>query len=121
LSIPVVLTEMSRMQVEIVKGIAADAGDIDAHEVGDYGDVDDAVDATGAPVVVTGAGGRELPERYDALLYRHPRLSVLSIGGEGSAALHELRPHRSPLGNISPAELVATIRAAARARAGRPV
>jgi hypothetical protein len=85
LSIPVVLTEMSRMQVEIVKRIA------------------------------------ELPDRYDSLLYRHPRLSVLSIGGEGSAALHELRPHRSPLGNISPAELVATIRAAARASAGRPV
>ena len=51
------------MQVEIVKGIAADAGDIDTHEVGDYGDVDDAVEVTGAPVVVTGAGGRELPER----------------------------------------------------------
>ena len=106
------------MQVEIVMGIAADAGDIDCHEAGDYGGVDEAIEATGAVVVVAGAADGK---RYDPLLYRHPQVSVLSLGGNGDAALHELRPHRSVVGDISAAELVATIRAAAGARAGRPV
>ena len=113
--------EMPRVQAEIVKGIAAEAGDIDCHEVGDYANLDDAVEATDAFVVVTGADGCELPERYNALLYRHPRLSLLSIGGVGTAVLHELRPYRSPIGDISPAEFVETIRATARAGAGRAV
>ena len=109
------LTEMPRVQVDIVKRIAAEAGDIDCYEAGDHGTLDDAIDATGARVVITSTGAVEPPSEYDELLFRHPRLRVLAIGGAGASILHELRPHRSLIRNISRAQLVETIRAAARA------
>jgi hypothetical protein len=113
LSIPVLLIDMPPMQLDMIWAIVADAGDIDCHDAGAYGDLDAAIDATGAGVVVRGAAGLDLPPHYERLLYRHPRLSVIAIRADGSSALHRLRPHRSLTANISPAELLKTIRAAA--------
>jgi hypothetical protein len=103
------------MQAQIIKGIAADAGDIDCYEVVDRTRLDAAIAATDARVVVTGTTGLELRSDYGELLYRHPRLRVLAIRKDGSSAVHELRAHRSLIGDISPAALVSAIRGAATA------
>jgi hypothetical protein len=105
------------MQVEIIKKIAADAGDIDCHEVVDRADLDAAIAETDACVVVTGGPGLTSRAEYGELLYRHPRLRVLAIKRDGSSVVHELRPYRSLIGDISPTELVNTIRRAADAEA----
>ena len=80
MSIPVLLTEMPGVQMDIIRGIAADAGDIECYSCSDRRRLDAAIDATGAVVVVTGAGagGRELPAAYGELLYRHPRMRVVA-------------------------------------------
>jgi hypothetical protein len=113
LSIPVLLTEMSRVQAEIVKRIVEEAGDIECLECTDAAQLDEAITDTRAQVVVAGTrpdGGAV----YDALLYRHPRLRVVAIAPDARAAIvHELRPHQSLIADLSAGELVATIRAAA--------
>jgi hypothetical protein len=113
LSIPVVLTDMAPMQLDMIWAIVADAGDIDCHHANGFDGLDEAIEATGADVIVTGAAALDLPPHHEGLLYRHPRLSVLAIRPDGSSALHRLRPHRRLIENISPADLLKTIREAA--------
>ena len=46
-----------------------------------------------------------------------PRISVLVIAASGrTAAMYELRPHRMPLGEVTPAGLIAAIRRSAHER-----
>jgi DNA-binding NarL/FixJ family response regulator len=56
--------------------------------------------------------GTESDSRVEArLLHKFPRLRLLAIGGDGrTATLHELRPHATPLGEISPERLRQAIR-----------
>jgi len=56
---------------------------------------------------------------YDDVLYGSSRLKVIEISGQGrSGSLHELRPRRLALGELSPLGLVDAIRAAALPAAG---
>ena len=116
MSIPVLLTEIPRLQAELIHAIAADAGDIRCHSAAGYGSLDDAIDATHAAVLVTGQSAFELTEPYLAILYRHPCLRVLAIRPDGVAALHMLRPTSDVIDDISPAELTETIRTGDRPR-----
>ena len=58
--------------------------------------------------------GSETPISAEALhdvLYRHPRLRVLTVERDGRKGhLHELLPHSSALGELSPQRLLAAIR-----------
>jgi DNA-binding NarL/FixJ family response regulator len=64
-------------------------------------------------VVILGLGGAELPIEIDEVFERHPLIRVLRIANGGrSAYLHELRPHRQALGEMSPERLVEVIRGA---------
>lgn len=66
--------------------------------------------------VVIGVDGPELSPHCAALLADQPRVRVMGIEPRaGEAHLHDLRPHRVSLGEVSPTELIAAIRAAARA------
>jgi len=69
----------------------------------------------GADIVIVSDEENTDSERWVSLLYNAPRLKVLVLEGAGQTAmLYELRPHRTPLGEVSKAGLVDAIRAAAR-------
>lgn len=47
---------------------------------------------------------------YNDLLFEHARMKVLDISTDGRLAhLHELRPRHTPLGELSPAGLLAAV------------
>lgn len=78
----------------------------------------DAAERSNADVVILARHG-EGDGGYDELLYGCSRLKVIEIFGEGRyGSLHELRPRRVPLGEMSPPRLVDVIRAAASPAAG---
>jgi DNA-binding NarL/FixJ family response regulator len=62
-------------------------------------------------VVVIGLGDNDPPEAIEELFRRYPQARVLGIAGDGRHAyMHELRPHRVSLGELSPEQLVQVIR-----------
>ena len=76
-------------------------------------DLAGAVDQTRADVVVVGLRDHELPGDCLALFHSHPRTRLLGIAADGRRAfLYELRPQRTPLGEVSPAGLIEAIRGA---------
>ena len=69
------------------------------------------VERTGADFVILGRDAG--PTEVDGLLCENPRLRVLAVAGDGREAfLYELRPTRTPLGEISPRTIVDAIRSA---------
>jgi DNA-binding NarL/FixJ family response regulator len=69
--------------------------------------------ATEPDVVVVGLHNSELPTACRELLLERPRVKVLGIEEhEGHAYLYELRPEQVEIGEVSPDEVVDTIRAA---------
>jgi hypothetical protein len=66
-------------------------------------------------VVVAGIRSIDDATTAAALLRRWPRSRVLVVGIEnGDAAMFDLQPHRTPLGELSPARLLDAIRAGTR-------
>ena len=66
-------------------------------------------------VVVMGVDGEESLVSCEAILRRFPEVKVLALEGQGRRlALYEMRPVRVPMGEASPARLLAWIRQAAR-------
>ena len=66
-------------------------------------------------VVIVGAAGPGEAQNAGAMLSRWPLSRVLMVSISGArAALYELQPHRTELGEMSPRELVHAIRAACR-------
>jgi hypothetical protein len=104
----VILAGLPRLLDEIVAAAVAAEDDLvltgsvrDARSLSD-GSVD-------ADVLITGENepGAVLP-----LLERQPRLKVLAVAHDGESAwLYELRPVLVPMGHLSPASLVAAVRA----------
>jgi hypothetical protein len=108
------------MQREILVRSLAEA-DI---EIADGGDEQEeliaAADRSGADFVIAGAG-RLAPDDVSRLLEVHPGIKVLAVSESGrQGLLYELRPHRVPIGDLSPAVLLATIRSASQASEGAP-
>jgi hypothetical protein len=64
-----------------------------------------------ADVVIAGTAEPANPEVPVRLLSIAPRISVLMVAASGrTAALYELRPRKTPLGDITPSALIAAIR-----------
>lgn len=62
-------------------------------------------------VVIVGIPGDDLPPACLDLLLERPRVKVLAIEQRaGRAQLYELRPEQVEIGEVSPAEVVETIR-----------
>lgn len=71
--------------------------------------------ATSPDVVVAGFHDSRLPPAYLELLLERPRVKVLGLHEhEGQAWLYELRPDQIEIGEVSPDEVVHTIREAAQ-------
>ncbi len=99
---------------EIIKDAATKEGGIDI--VGDLrslNELPEAVQRADAEVVVCGLPGAALPGLFEEVLTKHPRATVVAIEADGRhSALYRLRPQRSPLGELSPRQLLDVIRAA---------
>jgi hypothetical protein len=103
---------MPRILREIIEQAVADESDMEIVEVGGR-DVPlrQAVESSEADFVIAGAD-------YDfgevaRVLEERPRLRVLAVAGHGREAfLYELRPMRTPLGEVSPRTIVDAIRGA---------
>lgn len=64
-------------------------------------------------VVVIGLRESERPETAEDLFGHYPYARVLGIAGDGRRAyMHELRPHRVALGELSPDQLIEAVRQA---------
>ena len=64
-------------------------------------------------VVVIGLRDSETPEAVDAFFERYPHVRVVGIASDGRRAyMHELRPHRLALGELSPEQLIEVVRRA---------
>jgi DNA-binding NarL/FixJ family response regulator len=73
--------------------------------------------STQPDVVVVGLEDGDLPRDCLELLFERPQMKVLGIEArDGRAWLYELRPEQSEIGEVSPDDVVDTIRDAA----GRP-
>jgi hypothetical protein len=74
----------------------------------------DVVDEHDADVVLFGHRSPRLPRECRELLEARPLVKLMLVSAEGRrTTLHELRPHREPLGEVSPVELVEAIRSSA--------
>jgi len=98
----VAVVDLPQMLSEIVKDILNHAADVAVVEPGRPDDVD---------VVIVAARSDELPATGQVMLLRRPTVKVLTISGDGRRAyLHELLPHRTPLGEVSAETLLAAVR-----------
>jgi hypothetical protein len=72
-------------------------------------------DAPTPDFVVCAVPPAEEPSPGRSLLAERTRVRVLELDADaGSASLYELQEHEEPIGDVSPADIVDTIRAAAR-------
>src|SRR5687768_1665623 len=72
----------------------------------------DAVHRAKPDVVILGLEAATGPRTCEALLYDNPHVRLLEVTDDGrGATLCELRPHRVPIGDVSPEGLVVAIRA----------
>jgi DNA-binding NarL/FixJ family response regulator len=112
--IRVAIVELPRMLRDIVVSMLATAVDI---EVVTPSGSTSAFDA-GADVVILNLDDVEPFDVLQELLAANPRLRVVAIAADGRRiTLYELRPHRTPLGELSAAGLVAVVRDAGQALA----
>jgi chemotaxis response regulator CheB len=113
--IRILLLEMAPMLLDIVANIVADQPDMDIVP-GPIGETNlrTAVERGNADVVIL-SRKTPLDGAYDDLLYSRAHLKVIEIESEGRrGSLYELRPHRVPLGEMSPTGLLDAIRESPR-------
>jgi hypothetical protein len=118
--IRVLLAEMPRMLMDIIRDITAAHEDIDViGELAGHADLAGTAARTGADVVVVGKTAESRDEDYGEVLRRRPQLRILAISADGRRGfLHELQPRIVPLGELSPGSLVDAIRGGAPEHSG---
>ena len=118
-SVRVVLMDMSPLLRQILRGVVHGGSGIKV--VAEYAEMTPlvrAVEEHDADVVLFGHESTRLPSECRELLEARPYTRLLAVGNEGRrSTLYELRPHREPLGEVSPDELMEAIRGAPELRA----
>jgi hypothetical protein len=102
------------MLIDIVKGIVASQDDFNlaGEMIGQDGLLQAATDAQ-ADVTIVGPLVAAGSDNFRDLLYGRPQMTIVAISSDGrEAILHQLKPHVIPLGEVSPASLIAAIRSA---------
>lgn len=114
--IRVVLAGMPRMLRDVFSQVLADQPDMEV--VGDLTDIIDlraVAGQTRSDVAILGLHDSGFPGICTHLLDEHPRLKILGVTPDGRRAyLYELRPSKIPVGDVSPAGVLAAIREAVR-------
>jgi len=115
----ILLVEMPRMLCDIITDVVGSQPDmVVVGELPERADLIPAVDRTQADVVVLGLRDSELPDDCTPLFDAHPRSRLLGVAADGRRAfLYEMRPQRTPLGEVSPQGLLDAIRLATRSPA----
>jgi DNA-binding NarL/FixJ family response regulator len=115
----ILLVEMPRMLCDIITDVVASQSDmIVVGELPGRAGLLAAADRTRADVIVFGLGDADLPDDCAPLFEAHPHIRLLGVAADGRRAfLYELRPQRTPLGEVSPQALLDAIRLAARSHA----
>jgi DNA-binding NarL/FixJ family response regulator len=116
--IRVLIVDMPRMLHEIVHRSVDECDDMLV--VGSLHDRDEGalvqhVEETGPEVVVIGADHPDVAaQSFPSLLANRAMTKLLAVADDGGETfLYELRPARTPLGELSPTALLAAIRSAA--------
>jgi len=116
----ILLAEMPRMLIDIIKGIIATqrdfvvVGEISVQDGLLRTAIDKRVD-----VIIVSALTTNKTENYSDLLYRRQRMKIIAIAADGrQALLHVLQPHAIPVGEVSAASLIAAIRGTSPADSG---
>lgn len=112
--IRILAAQMPRMLQDMVDSIiAAEPDMMIAGEWARGSDIAEAVACADADILIVADDAIRGVEQWDSLLFDRPRLKVLVLEQTGrTALLYELRPQRTPLGEVSRAGLVSAIRAA---------
>jgi chemotaxis response regulator CheB len=110
----ILLVDLSRLVGEMVERAVARTHDMGVvGRAASLGELYDVAQTTDPDVVIVGLHDAELPQACLDLLLERPRMKVLGIEEHGGhAQLYELRPEQVEIGEISPDEVVDTIRAA---------
>jgi chemotaxis response regulator CheB len=84
------------------------------------GNLRDKLDETHADVVILAAAGTDNEsDQFGALLARHPATRIIAIASGGDRAfLYDLRPHVTPIDELSPAALLGALKGAPPCRRG---
>jgi|SRR5262245_15751167 len=110
----ILLVDMSRLVGELVEGAVVRSDDMGVvGRTSSLTELHELARETDPDVVIVGIGDDELPEECLDLLLERPRVKVLALQEHaGRARLYELRPERVEIGDVTPDEVVETIRAA---------
>jgi hypothetical protein len=113
----------SRLLRDIIEQITANQPDIEVSEGVPKGRAVDGSLSAGRTGVLVWAGEDEPDSsRFDELLYKHPRLRIILVREAlRRSFLLELRPHRRPLGELGPDDLLAAIRGGGDTGENRPI
>jgi DNA-binding NarL/FixJ family response regulator len=116
--IRILLVDMPRMLREIVSGTISAQPDMQVvAEDMDYEGMLSAAERNRASVVIVGSDGADVEDMCERLAVQRPDLGVLALSADGRhTTVHELRPFRTHLGELSPQQLVEAIRDAAFSR-----
>lgn len=109
--IRVLLMDMPPLLRQILEHAISQHGDLQL--IPEAGDTPGVATHRGTPpdAVIVCARASRAPHQASALLERWPRAQIVVVTAAGrDAALYELRPHRTELGQLSPAEAVQAIR-----------
>ena len=118
--IRILLAGMPQILADLITDIVALHPEIMiAGKTQDTADIRAAVRKIRADVVILNEPAIGQSEDRQELLYSRPRLGVLSISSDGRQfSVHELRPVRTALGEVSPESLIQAIQSSARRRPG---
>lgn len=116
--IRVVTAELPRMLNDIIGSVLEADGDIEVvGEASDPSQLNELLRRRHPDVAILGLENSGLTRFGWELFAADPQLRVLGVLGEGRQTYaYELRPHRTPLGELSPEELTAAVRRLADAR-----
>ena len=114
--IRILLVDLSRLVGEMVERAVASQEDmVVVGRTTTVGELVERAGETEPDVVIAGFHNSRLPAVYLELLLEHPRMKVLGLQEhDGQAWLYELRPEQIEIGEVSPDDVVHTIREAAQ-------
>ncbi len=119
--IRIALAALAPLLRDILTSMVADEPDlVIVEEFADCEELLASVHRVDPDIIVIGIGAMQTLDACDQVLYAHLGVKTVTIGGDGRRTfLCELRPYRTPLGEVSPQELLEVFRSAGIDRATR--
>jgi len=117
--IRILLAGMPALLLDILHHVVVSEADMAVVGQIENGDLLAAMRQSRPNVLVIGQKAKNERQKYEPLLWRHPRLRLLTIATDGkSGALYKLHPQRTSIGSLSADALRKAIRGRRRPRSG---